>query len=263
MLETHHYLTLKAEAYEYYKPFDERIFKPVGTETLLTRMKKAYEAGDRSYIVYGPAGVGKTVGSRFFVNKTLGLSMFYMSLPVSEYEGRDAYFLIRYLIRRFDKIGLIIDELEKTKNLEVIGWICRIAELPRELLIGITNRPWIVQNEVNEVWRRFVKENGRLIPAEPHNHEELLDIVNAVTKRLDIKNFTKTNRETLTRELAGYNYESVLKLFTLAKDEGDTSLNNILRILRTRLIPLHSKPVVRHYMSELEHRLQIRENIRL
>lgn len=237
-----------------YGPYDKRIFRPAGTENTLKKLRKAFKSrGYRHILLHGLGGTGKTNLAKYFANKELGLHTFYLCLPLDESEAKSSYFVIYSFLRRYGaQMSIILDEIEKLRNLEVIGWMCKILELDILLKIGITNRPWVVLNNLNDIWRRFMDE-GCLIFARPHTHREVLHIVNAVIKKLAIKEFFPYEvRKELAQHLLGYDYKAISKLFKLAKESGDVSSETILRLVRARrVIPSHPEQVIRSYTNDL------------
>lgn len=147
---------------EFYEPYNAKIFPPAGTTNLLKDLKEAFRNGFRKVMLHGPAGTGKTLTSKFFINWNLGLPTLYIRLPLDETKAQNSYLTVKSLKRRggVGGVGVVVDELEKTKNYEVVGWVCEIAELPIEFFIGITNRPWVVLRKTVRINRPLeISEN--------------------------------------------------------------------------------------------------------
>jgi SpoVK/Ycf46/Vps4 family AAA+-type ATPase len=152
------------------------------------------------------------------------------------------------------KVVVVLDEIEKIENPEVIGWICKILDEHLDLVIGITNAPAYVKSHAlrQSLWRRFAAPNGVLIYAPPANLEERIHICHAAARKLKRK-ISRDEAKKMAEILEGYNFLEVLSLFQRScKLYREISYDHILELVQKRAVqPSNTPKDEERYLNDL------------
>jgi len=222
-------------------PFS-RIVKPAGTHRLLHKLDVAYKEGFTRILIHGLGGTGKTLSAIWYVWKNFNVPPRYISLPCTPDDAYHFYCYTKSLMLIPNKaVIVIIDELEKIVNREVIGWLCKTLDLNPPLVIGITNEPAYIKNNIHAVWRRFVG-SGVLIYAPPPNFSERVHIAHAAAKKLK-KPISRDEAKMIAVLLEGYNFPEVVHLFKLALNiKGEITYATISELVKNRVVQPSNTP---------------------
>jgi len=206
-------------------------FKPIYNPSLLKSLENAYEKGCRQILVHGLAGTLKTTATHYFAKKKLEQPPLYLRLPCLPREASDFFYRTKSPVSIPDnQFSIIIDELEKTTNREVIGWLLRTLDLEPHLVIGITNEPDYIKKSMQVIWRRFTS-SGALVYAPLPNDKERIRIVHAVAREVGFT-FSRNEEKKLAMALQGYTFPKIRRLFEAASEGPVVSIENILNLAK-------------------------------
>jgi len=233
------------------------VFRPAGCSRLLRKLEIAYTRGYRRLLVHGLAGTSKTMAAKYFAWKKQKELPLYLLLPCTPNEACHFYMLSKSFSSVPGKpLTIILDELEKIVNREVIGWLCKTLDLKPHLSIGITNEPSYIKENIHPIWRRFT-ESGCLIYAPPPDYEERIHIVHAAARKLKLK----TEREEAKKIASiteGYNFPEMVLLFKYSLAQfGIIKYERVLQLIKNRIIqPTNTLMDEEKYINDL-HPLQV------
>jgi len=232
--------------------FRVRIFKPAGCTRVLQKLDLAYERGYRRILLHGLGGTGKTKAALYFARNKFKVEPLYILLPCTPEDAYHFYCFVKTLkSNSHNKVVVIVDELEKIVNREVIGWLCKTLELDPHLVIGITNEPAYVRKTLHSIWRRFTI-SGVLVYAPPANYAERLHIVYASAKKLKIK-ILKEDATRIAKILEGYNFMETTHLFDIAiKQKGKVNYEIIEKFVKEGVVQPSNTPIDEEkYLNDL------------
>ncbi|MEM3564904.1 MAG: hypothetical protein QXR19_16875, partial [Candidatus Jordarchaeaceae archaeon] len=246
---------------ELHPPGSPKIFKPAGCSRTVKWLSETLQIKSCA-LIFDCGGTGKTAAARWFIAHKLKRWLCYVCLPLAEEDMQRLYNLVLSLVNSAYAVGLVLDEMDKlgsTKYLGVLGWILKILDMQSVKVIIITNRPWIIKEQYFEVWRRIMDDGAIYYTDPPHTKNEMLHIINAVIKKLNLKervNLTYEEKVKLATIMAkeGWNFKSVEEIFGKLKSLEKINYRNIMEIKDATLYnwePPLCMENIRVYLNEL------------
>jgi len=207
--------------------------------------------GYRRILVHGLGGTSKTPACVFFVWRKIGKQPTYLQLPSLSEDAAHFYDLAQSLNSVPEgNVGIILDELDKLCDREVIGWLCKTLDL-EFLTVGITNDPTYLRRNIQPIWRRFA-DTGILIYSAPPDYRERISIVRSVLERLNTR-IAKEEERKLAKVLEGFNFSQICQLLRRAEKRKRISSSMILKLITNGNIqPSSSAEDERRYLLGLQ-----------